>query len=192
MDTADFIDSQGLDVVDVTLHDPFKPVVDAEDVVLGRLSTRIATILRGKHRATFTPHVDCGDHVIVINAENYGERYVVDPKLHSSQHGWNRHPLLEAAIEFMQIPDDLAFEVTIYSEAPAGASTGTSAAVTVALVGALDATTVESGTVVEVDPVAGANLGVLASGFQLFQEFVDLLEFVLHLQRLKYGEGLLP
>ena len=76
---------------------------------------------------------------IVINAENYGERYVVDPALHSSQHGWNRHPLLEAAIEYMKIPAHLAFEVTIYSEAPAGASTGTSAAVTVALMGGLDA-----------------------------------------------------
>jgi D-glycero-alpha-D-manno-heptose-7-phosphate kinase len=75
---------------------------------------------------------------IVINAENYGERYVVDPERHSSQHGWNRHPLLEAAIEYMNIPNDQACEVTIYSEAPAGASTGTSAAVTVALVGGLD------------------------------------------------------
>ena len=44
-------------------------VVDASDVVLGRLATRIATILRGKHKPTFTPHVDTGDHVIVINAE---------------------------------------------------------------------------------------------------------------------------
>ena len=44
-------------------------VVDAEDVVLGRLSTRVAMILRGKHHATFTPHVDTGDYVIVINAE---------------------------------------------------------------------------------------------------------------------------
>ena len=44
-------------------------VVDATDVVLGRLATRIATILRGKHKPTFTPHVDTGDHVIVINAE---------------------------------------------------------------------------------------------------------------------------
>jgi len=78
---------------------------------------------------------------IVINAENYGERYIVDPDVNSSQHGWNRHPLLEAAIEYMQIPANLAFEVTIYSEAPAGASTGTSAAVTVALIGGLDALT---------------------------------------------------
>jgi large subunit ribosomal protein L13 len=44
-------------------------IVDATDKVLGRLSTRIATILRGKHKAEFTPHVDTGDHVIVINAE---------------------------------------------------------------------------------------------------------------------------
>ena len=44
-------------------------VVDATDQVLGRLATRVATVLRGKHRPTFTPHVDTGDHVIVINAE---------------------------------------------------------------------------------------------------------------------------
>jgi large subunit ribosomal protein L13 len=44
-------------------------IVDADDLVLGRLATRIATVLRGKHRPTFTPHVDCGDFVVVINAE---------------------------------------------------------------------------------------------------------------------------
>lgn len=44
-------------------------VVDAEDQVLGRLASRIAYILRGKHRASFTPHSDTGDNVIVINAE---------------------------------------------------------------------------------------------------------------------------
>ena len=43
-------------------------VVDATDLVLGRMSTRIATILRGKHKPTYTPHVDTGDNVIVINA----------------------------------------------------------------------------------------------------------------------------
>jgi D-glycero-alpha-D-manno-heptose-7-phosphate kinase len=70
---------------------------------------------------------------IVINAENYGERYAVNPERH-----WDKHPLLEAAIEYMRVPADLSLEVTIFSEAPAGASTGTSAAVTVALIGALD------------------------------------------------------
>ena len=44
-------------------------VIDATDVVLGRLATQAATLLRGKHKAYFAPHVDCGDFVIVINAE---------------------------------------------------------------------------------------------------------------------------
>jgi large subunit ribosomal protein L13 len=44
-------------------------VVDASDQVLGRLATRLATILRGKHKPSFTPHVDTGDYVIVVNAE---------------------------------------------------------------------------------------------------------------------------
>jgi large subunit ribosomal protein L13 len=45
-------------------------VVDADDMVLGRLATRIATVLRGKHKPTFTPHVDTGDYVVVVNAAN--------------------------------------------------------------------------------------------------------------------------
>jgi large subunit ribosomal protein L13 len=44
-------------------------LVDATDEVLGRLCTRLALVLRGKHKASFTPHVDCGDFVIVINAD---------------------------------------------------------------------------------------------------------------------------
>jgi large subunit ribosomal protein L13 len=44
-------------------------VVDVTDLVLGRISTRIATVLRGKHKPIFTPHVDTGDFVIVVNAE---------------------------------------------------------------------------------------------------------------------------
>ncbi len=43
-------------------------VVDAKDQVLGRLAVRIATVLMGKHKPTYTPHVDCGDYVIVLNA----------------------------------------------------------------------------------------------------------------------------
>ena len=74
------------------------------------------------------------DDRIVIHAENYGERFPVQP----GNREWNHHPLLEAAVEYMDVPDDVAFEVAIYSEVPAGASTGTSAAVTVALIGSLD------------------------------------------------------
>jgi large subunit ribosomal protein L13 len=44
-------------------------VVDASDAVLGRLSTRVATLLRGKHKPSFTPGLDTGDFVIVVNAE---------------------------------------------------------------------------------------------------------------------------
>jgi large subunit ribosomal protein L13 len=44
-------------------------VIDAENVVVGRLATFIAMRLRGKHRADYTPHVDCGDNVIVVNAD---------------------------------------------------------------------------------------------------------------------------
>jgi ribosomal protein L13 len=44
-------------------------LVDAENEVLGRLASKVAMLVRGKHKATFTPHVNCGDHVIVINAD---------------------------------------------------------------------------------------------------------------------------
>ena len=44
-------------------------IVDAEDQVLGRLTSQVASMIRGKHKTNFTPHVDCGDNVIVINAE---------------------------------------------------------------------------------------------------------------------------
>ena len=44
-------------------------VVDANEMTVGRLSTKVASLLRGKHKPWFTPHVDCGDFVIVINAD---------------------------------------------------------------------------------------------------------------------------
>ena len=44
-------------------------VIDAEGVALGRLATKVSTVLEGKHKPTYTPHVDCGDYVIVVNAE---------------------------------------------------------------------------------------------------------------------------
>jgi len=43
-------------------------VVDAEDLVLGRMASEVARLLRGKHKPTFTPHLDMGDHVIIVNA----------------------------------------------------------------------------------------------------------------------------
>lgn len=55
-------------------------VVDATDKTLGRMCTEIATILRGKHKATYTPHFDAGDHVIVLNAD----------KIHLSGNKWDQ------------------------------------------------------------------------------------------------------
>jgi large subunit ribosomal protein L13 len=44
-------------------------VVDAEGIILGRLCTEVARLLRGKHKPTFAPHIDTGDHVVIINAD---------------------------------------------------------------------------------------------------------------------------
>lgn len=43
-------------------------VIDATDIALGRLATKAASMLRGKHKATYTPHIDCGDYIIITNA----------------------------------------------------------------------------------------------------------------------------
>jgi D-glycero-alpha-D-manno-heptose-7-phosphate kinase len=73
---------------------------------------------------------------ITLQVENFGETYRVD-----RLRRWGPHPLLEAAIEYMRVPADLRLEISLHSPVPAGASTGTSAAVSVALIGALDALT---------------------------------------------------
>ncbi len=44
-------------------------VIDAQDAVLGRVAAKAAHMLRGKHKATYTPHIDCGDNIIIINAD---------------------------------------------------------------------------------------------------------------------------
>lgn len=65
-------------------------VVDASDLSLGRLATRIATVLRGKHKPQFTPHIDTGDFVVVINASKVkltGRK--LDQKLY---HHYSGHP----------------------------------------------------------------------------------------------------
>jgi large subunit ribosomal protein L13 len=67
-------------------------VVDAENQVLGRLATRVSMILRGKHRPTFTPHVDTGDFVIIVNAEKVrltGRK--LEQKVYYRHTGWVGH-----------------------------------------------------------------------------------------------------
>ncbi|HEO70559.1 MAG TPA: GHMP kinase [Candidatus Hydrogenedentes bacterium] len=71
---------------------------------------------------------------ISIHVENFGERYTLE----QGAIEYDRHPLIEAAIDIMELPEHLSFDINLYSEAPAGCSTGTSASVTVALLGALD------------------------------------------------------
>ncbi|MCL2863973.1 MAG: 50S ribosomal protein L13 [Lachnospiraceae bacterium] len=64
-------------------------VVDAEGCTLGRLSSEIAKVLRGKHKAEFTPHVDTGDYVIVVNADKIkvtGKK--MDQKIYYNHSGW--------------------------------------------------------------------------------------------------------
>jgi D-glycero-alpha-D-manno-heptose-7-phosphate kinase len=74
---------------------------------------------------------------VVLYAENYGDRFAIEP----GRASYARHPLLEAAVEEVLPPKEYALEISIYSEMTAGASTGTSAAVSVALIGALDTLT---------------------------------------------------
>ena len=64
-------------------------VVDAEGLTLGRLASEVATVLRGKHKPTYTPHVDTGDYVIIINAEKVvmtGKK--LDKVKYYSHSGW--------------------------------------------------------------------------------------------------------
>lgn len=61
-------------------------VVDASGQVLGRLAARVATILRGKHKTIFTPHLDVGDHVVVVNAEKV---HLTGRKLHDKMYRWH-------------------------------------------------------------------------------------------------------
>ena len=64
-------------------------VIDASDIPLGRLATRVATFLRGKHKPTFTPHLDMGDNVVVINARDVkltGQK--IDKKVYLTYSGY--------------------------------------------------------------------------------------------------------
>jgi large subunit ribosomal protein L13 len=61
-------------------------VVDAQGQVLGRLASRVATLLLGKHKPAFTPHLDMGDHVVVVNAEKV---HLTGRKLKSKTYRWH-------------------------------------------------------------------------------------------------------
>jgi large subunit ribosomal protein L13 len=65
-------------------------LIDAKDLVLGRMSSYVARLLRGKHKPQFTPHTDCGDNVVIINAEKV---HVTGNKLQQNKFYWHTgHP----------------------------------------------------------------------------------------------------
>ncbi len=78
-----------------------------------------------------------GGEGLRVHLENYGDSYALIPK----RIRYERHPLIEAAIDSVRLPEELSLEINIYSAIPPGASTGTSGAISVALIGALDALT---------------------------------------------------
>lgn len=78
-------------------------VVDATDQTLGRLASEIATLLRGKHKPIFTPHMDCGDYVIVVNAEKI---HVTGQKL--DQKMYHRHSGYPGGLTSITLRDQLA------------------------------------------------------------------------------------
>jgi large subunit ribosomal protein L13 len=61
-------------------------IIDADGLVLGRLASQIALRLRGKHKAAYTPHMDCGDNIVVINAEKI---HVTGKKLENERFYWH-------------------------------------------------------------------------------------------------------
>ena len=76
-------------------------VIDVKDKVLGRAATTIASVLRGKHKPTFTPHADCGDFVVVVNAEKVrltGKKWQDKKYIHHTQFpgGFREYTALEA------------------------------------------------------------------------------------------------
>lgn len=78
-------------------------VIDATGLTLGRLATEVATILRGKHKPTYTPHVDTGDYVIVINAEKVvmtGKK--LDKVMYYRHTGWLGHLKQRTARQFQE------------------------------------------------------------------------------------------
>ena len=61
-------------------------IIDASDLILGRLASHVAMVLRGKHKPTFTPHMDCGDHVVIINADKV---HLTGKKLQDKRFFWH-------------------------------------------------------------------------------------------------------
>ncbi|ERJ12314.1 50S ribosomal protein L13 [Haloplasma contractile] len=96
-------------------------VVDAEGKTLGRLATEVATLLRGKHKPTYTPHVDSGDNVIIINAEKIeltGDKW--NKKLYYRHSQYNGGLKVQTAKEMNQKHPGRMLELAIKGMLPHG------------------------------------------------------------------------
>lgn len=94
-------------------------VVDAKDVVLGRLATEVASVLRGKHKPTFTPNMDCGDYVIVVNAEKValtGKK--LSDKLYRHHSGYSSGLKTRTAQEMLQKQPQKLVELAVKGMLP--------------------------------------------------------------------------
>lgn len=96
-------------------------VVDAAGKRLGRLATEVATVIRGKHKPTFTPHVDCGDYVVVINADKIeltGNKW--NAKKYYSHSGYNGGLKEKTAKVMMQEKPTRMVELAVKGMLPHG------------------------------------------------------------------------
>lgn len=88
-------------------------LVDAEDLILGRLATQIATILRGKNKPYFTPHLDTGDYVVVINAEKV--RLTGNKELQKTYQRYSGYPSGRREIPFKRMLQEKPEEIITHA-----------------------------------------------------------------------------
>jgi large subunit ribosomal protein L13 len=96
-------------------------LVDANDVVLGRMASRIASVLRGKHKVMYTPHVDTGDFVIVVNAEKVkltGNKE--EDKVYYRHTGWQGHLKEATAARMREKHPEEIVEIAVKGMLPRG------------------------------------------------------------------------
>ena len=96
-------------------------VVDATDLVLGRLSTEVAVLLRGKHKPEFTPHVDTGDYVVIVNAEKVvltGKK--LDQKCYYRHSGYPGGLKTRTAKRMLELQPQKVLEASIRGMLPKG------------------------------------------------------------------------
>lgn len=96
-------------------------IVDAKDRVLGRVATRVADILRGKDKANYTPHIDCGDFVVIINASQIkftGNK--LNDKKYYKHSGFRGGMKVQTAKELMETKPEEVIKMAVWGMLPKG------------------------------------------------------------------------